>query len=128
MTATQEVKMSDELDLLIGSIEGEGPSPDFVASLREQIVAETTALADLADGGEPVSLIDLRPEPEEQAMSKTRWIIGGLVAAAIVLIVGVAVLASGGDEEEGGGLRRHDRDSRGVNEHIRRTDHLGGAR
>ena len=94
--------VADDLELIVRSIEGEGPSPDFVASLRERIVAEaemTTSAVDVDD--QPVVEIDLRPQAEERTMTTTRWMLAGLAAAAIALIVGFVALSGDGDD---GGL------------------------
>jgi hypothetical protein len=93
--------MADSLERLVQSIEGEGPSPEFVADLRTRVLAET-ATSGIGTGDEPVDLIDLRPETEGHAMTTKRWILAG-VAAVIAVIVGVAVL-SGGDDDGGGEL------------------------
>jgi len=85
---------------LVQSIEGEAPSPDFVASLRQQIVAET-ATPQVVTDAEPVFELDLRPESEERPMAPKRWIVAGLAAAAIALIVGFVALSGDGDD---GGL------------------------
>ena len=87
--------MADELELLVRSIEGEAPSSEFVATLREQIAAEVVAAAAVTD--EPVVEIDLRREADGSRPRRARWILAG-VAAAIVLIVGFAALRSGSDE------------------------------
>lgn len=94
--------MADDLELVVRSIAGEGPSPDFVATLRERVVAEaeaTTSPVVLED--QPVRQLDLRPEPEEHPMTKTRGIAAGLaaVAAVIALIVGLAALIRDGGPE-----------------------------
>jgi len=87
--------MADELELLIRSLEGEAPSSEFVATLREQIANDVAAAVDFAD--EPVIEIDLRAEAVSSTRRPTRWVLAG-VAAAIVLIVGFAALRSGDDE------------------------------
>ena len=42
--------MADDLELMMRSIEGEGPSPDFVATLRERVVAEADVITSAVDG------------------------------------------------------------------------------
>ncbi|MEE9415228.1 MAG: hypothetical protein V3V01_08080 [Acidimicrobiales bacterium] len=88
--------MADDLDLEVLSIKGEGPSPDFVANLRERVAAEIAKSA-IAPDDELVIAVNLRPNDKEQAVAKTRLILAG-VAAAIILISGFAVLS--GDEED----------------------------
>ncbi len=91
--------MADDLERSGHSIEGEGPSPDFVATLRERIVAEETVSVELAEGRDPAVTVVLRPEPEERIMRTKRWMLVGF-AAAIALIAGVVVLDR--DSDEGG--------------------------
>jgi hypothetical protein len=94
----READMADDLDLNLHSITGEGPSPDFVARLREQVAVELAkSAADLND--EFVVDVDLRPNEKEHAMTKTRWMLVVGAAAAIALIVGL--VAVGGDSDEG---------------------------
>lgn len=94
--------MADDLELMMRSIEGEAPSPDFVATLRQRIVAEAEAITSaIDDGDQPVVEIDLRPQAEERTMTTTRWMLAGLAAAAIALIVGFMALSGDGDD---GGL------------------------
>ena len=89
--------MSDDLEMALQTIDGEGPSPEFVAGLREQLAAELASSADFGEH-EPVVAIDPRPEQEEPVMTKARLILAGLAAAAIALVVGFAALRS---EERG---------------------------
>ena len=77
-------------------VEGEGPSPEFVANLRERIVAETGSPALKADD-ERVFEIDLRPPSEEHVTTTTRqWVL--VAAAAIIVIVGFLALSGNGDD------------------------------
>ena len=88
--------MDDDLDMNLHSITGEGPSPDFVARLREQVAVELAKSAvDLND--DLVVEIDLQPK-KENAMTKTRWMLVVGAAAAIALIVGLVALTSDSDE------------------------------
>ncbi len=91
--------MADDLERSLHSIEGEDPSADFVATLRERIVAEETASMELAEGRDLAVTVVLRPELEERNVRTKRWMLVGL-AAAVVLIAGVAAL--NGDSDEGG--------------------------
>ena len=90
--------MADDLELVVRSIEGEGPSPDFVADLRERIVAEITTPA-VGSDDESVVVFDLRPEAKERPMTSKRMALAGLAAAAIVVIVGFVALSDAADED-----------------------------
>ena len=87
--------MSDNLDRLIDAIEGEGPSPEFVANLRERIVNETQALAEVRD-----RVLEIEAPPSGgrplRGQALGRWL---LTTAAAVIIVGFIML--GGDDNEG---------------------------
>jgi hypothetical protein len=87
--------MADELELLVRSIEGEAPSSDFVATLRERIAIDIAAAVDVAD--EPVVEFDLRAEADSSTRWPARWVLAA-VAAAIILIVGFTVLRDGSTE------------------------------
>ncbi len=90
--------MADDLELLVRSIEGEGPSPDFVADLRNQIVAEASTPSVAADD-ESVVVVDLRPDVKERPMTNPRLALAGLAAAVIVMIVGFVTLRDAADED-----------------------------
>lgn len=89
--------MSDDLDNTVSSVQGEGPSPDFVAALRERIVAESNAHPQT--GIAPVTVLEVTSQ-REQGMSTTRKITIGLAAAAIVLVAGFAIISNGNDSDE----------------------------
>jgi hypothetical protein len=76
--------MTDDLERLVRSIEGEGPSPDFVSSLRERIVAETSTPTIVDD--HPVVDIDLG-QTRRETMMATRWKWVGLAAAVLVAVI-----------------------------------------
>ena len=66
--------MTDDLERLVRSTEGEGPSPEFVTRLRERIVAETSPPGIPADD-HPVVDIDLRSNRSDRrdTATATRW-------------------------------------------------------
>lgn len=86
--------MADDLDLGVRSIEGESPSPDFLASLRERVLAEAAARTN--DG----VIVEVELEPlheEERTMNTTRWLLAGAAAAVIALVVGLVAVT--GDDD-----------------------------
>lgn len=89
--------MSDDLDSTVSSARGQSPSPDFVADLRERIVAESTAQAQT--GIAPVTELEVT-SLREQRMTTPRKMTIGLVAAAIVLVAGFAIIGNGADSDE----------------------------
>lgn len=89
-------QMSDDLDSTVSSARGESPSPDFVAALRERIVAESKAAP--RTGIAPVTELEIKPL-REQGMTTRRKMTIGLVAAAIVVVAGVAAIANSGDSD-----------------------------
>ena len=90
--------MADDLERLMRSIEGEGPSPDFVAHLREQLVTELNTAPDERDD---VTVVDLSsgPDTERHRMTMNRWILT-TAAAAIIAIVGIVALTIRDDSQE----------------------------
>lgn len=88
--------MSDDLDNQFSSTQGQSPSPDFVAALREQIVTESKAQPQT---GAQITEVEFTSE-REQGMTATRKMAIGLVAAAIVLIGGFAIFSNGNDSQE----------------------------
>lgn len=88
--------MADDLELAVRSIDGEGPSTDFVVTLRERLLAEAAApTASRSD--EAIVGIELQPqEHEERATKYTRWILAG-AAAVIALLVGLVAVT--GDDD-----------------------------
>ncbi len=89
--------MSDDLDNTVSSARGQSPSPDFVAALRERIVAESKAQP--KTGIAPVTELEAT-SLREQGMTTTRKMTIGLVAAAIVLVAGFAIIGNGNDSDE----------------------------
>lgn len=86
--------MSDDFDNALASMRGEGPSPDFVAALRERIAADsnTTQRSSIA------AVTELEIEPlRENSMAMTQKFIIGLVAAAIALVAGLAAIGNGSE-------------------------------
>lgn len=84
--------MSDDLEQSVCSTEGDLPSPEFVASLRERVAAEAEQTRPEADlGGHTVLEVDFRPEAEEHTMNRSRGLVAVVAAAAIALIVGIVV-------------------------------------
>lgn len=89
--------MSEDLDVLIGATEGEGPSADFVARLRAEVLAEASAPYDQPGIAEidvteprPVRSVDRRPPWTQLSLA---------AAAAVVLIVCVFALRGGQDDD-----------------------------
>ena len=89
--------MSDDLDNTVSSARGQSPSPDFVAALRERIVAESKTQPQT--GIAPVTELEVA-SLKEQGMTTTRKMTIGLVAAAIILVVGFATIGNGNDSDE----------------------------
>ena len=89
--------MSEDLENTVASARGQGPSSDFVAALRERIVAEANARPQT--GITPVTELEVTPL-REQGMTTTRKMIIGLVAAAIVLVAGFAIIGDGNDSDD----------------------------
>ena len=89
--------MADDLELTLRSIEGEGPSPDFVASLRERVLAEAAAPRATTGDDIVVTVEPQPPEQEERLMTKTRWMLASAAAAVILVIVGIVAVTSGDD-------------------------------
>ena len=87
--------MADDLELVMRSIDGEGPSPDFVTSLRKRIVAETTTETTSVTSNDE---IELRRHRKDRTMTNTRKAMVGFAAAAIVLILGFVALGGGDDD------------------------------
>lgn len=90
--------MADDLELELRAIAGEGPSPEFVASLRERVLAEAAAPRVTTSDGEIVAVVPRPLDQEERTMTKNRWMLAGAAAAVIALIVGLVVVAGGGDD------------------------------
>ncbi len=86
--------MSDDLERSLPSTRGEGPSPAFVDSLRERIIAESPG-AQRRDEP-PLTNIEFLPL-KEQRMSNLRMVIVGLAAAAIVVVAGFIATGTGAD-------------------------------
>ncbi|MEM7095338.1 MAG: hypothetical protein AAF567_20225 [Actinomycetota bacterium] len=103
--------MAADLERLIRSIEGDRPSPEFVADLRERLIQETLAKIDDAPN------IDVEPTPDighgsdrsdsgadpgpEGSVSPRSFGHGWLLAtaAAVVLVVGLLVVTTTGRDE-----------------------------
>ena len=60
--------MADDLELGLRSIEGEGPSPDFVASLRERLLTEAATPSARTDDEMIVAVEPGPPEQEDRSM------------------------------------------------------------
>lgn len=90
--------MSDDLVVLLGLTEGEGPSEEFVATLRQQLIGEAT------DSPTRMTLVDTEPpdvlgSPEHPAQPVARWRLLLVAAAVATVVVGVIIvqqLAGGG--------------------------------
>lgn len=92
--------MADDLERLVCSSEGEGPSSDFAVSLRERLVAEVAhPTPGFDDGAELLDVIDLRPAVAEERPMTNKTLIAAALAAAIVLIAGLTMVF--GDDENG---------------------------
>ncbi len=82
--------MAEDLDMLMRSVQGDSPSPEFVAALRERVIAES---------GQPIVLT---VEPVVAVVPRDRTAAGGpgptqlilAAAAAITLIVGFVILSA----------------------------------
>ncbi len=91
--------MSDDLGRLMQATEGEGPSPEFRARLRAQIVAETGETApDVAN--DVVVVLDLTSNDDPTATRRAKPRFGLLVAcaAAVLAIAGVWVSLTNDDD------------------------------
>jgi hypothetical protein len=93
--AKREVVMADDLELRVRTVEGEGPSREFVLRLRNQIVAETKPPVIVTDAESAIE-IDLRPSDDPP--NSRRWAITALAAAAVAVIVGFVALTADGDD------------------------------
>ncbi len=83
-----------DLERLIDVSEGEGPSPEFVAALRQRVLAEAAKRPEPKNGAMVIDLNDPRRnknDPENRTWGTTRLI---LAAAAVVLVVGVAAVVA----------------------------------
>ncbi|MBT8241840.1 MAG: hypothetical protein KJN63_11495, partial [Acidimicrobiia bacterium] len=94
----QVVVMADDLNRLMDAIDGEGPSPEFVATLRERIVAETATNTPPVD--DVIVELDLQAQTEEHVSTPARWALVGIAAAAIAVIVSYAALNGSGRNGE----------------------------
>jgi hypothetical protein len=90
--------MTDHLERSLDSTEGEGPSPEFVAALRNRIVAESSAPTRSGVAG-PVTEIELAPTRENNMGTIQKAIIA-LAAAAVVAVGGYAAIGNWGDSDE----------------------------
>ncbi len=93
--------MADDLELILDSIEGEGPSPEFVTSLRNRVVAEM-AKSETDFDHDPVIEINLRRIARESAMSKNRSMLArgaAAVIAVIAVVTGLLALLGGSNGE-----------------------------
>ncbi|MGI9622178.1 MAG: hypothetical protein ACR2PK_05010 [Acidimicrobiales bacterium] len=92
--------MSDsELRELFSSIEGQEPTPDFLADLWTDLDAELS----LQDQVEPIELAQPSDVTHELGRSPHQWWVGGAVAAvaaAILIVVGFLTLARGGNPDD----------------------------
>lgn len=81
--------MSEDLKRLVRGVEGEGPSTEFRARLRAQIVAETEDTDATQD--DIVVVVDLTAsdEEDEQTTAKPRFGLLVACAAAVLAIVGI---------------------------------------
>ncbi len=78
--------MADDLELLLRSTEGEAPSSEFVASLRERVVAE-------AQSRPTVGSIESEGDPQvESVVRRPRWFLLAAAAAVVALIAGAVLL------------------------------------
>jgi hypothetical protein len=99
MSTEKEKTMADDLEYMMPVVEGEGPSPEFVARLRAQIVSETEATTprstDDADhfGDSGDNLVDIRSvtRPDRRPAMR-RGPLLGWAAAAAVLVAGLVVV------------------------------------
>jgi len=102
--------MTENLDTLITSIHGEGPSAEFVARLRAEVVAEATvapndkgvASVDVVPSAHTridvaeIELID--PHAQERSGRTRRWTrLGAAAAASAVLVAGAIGLSTNED-------------------------------
>ncbi|NNF55554.1 MAG: hypothetical protein HKN03_14060 [Acidimicrobiales bacterium] len=88
--------MADDLEVMMRYVEGEGPSPEFVATLRERIVAETASPENAADD-ERVFEINVQPPPPDHVTTTRRqWIL--VAVATIIVIVGFLALSRGSND------------------------------
>ncbi|MFV2039208.1 MAG: hypothetical protein ACC660_03095 [Acidimicrobiales bacterium] len=91
----------EELRQIMAAIEGDDPSPVFVAELRSQLEAELSD--DWWDDKRihQVTLVESQPELEKQQMNTKLWSTVAAVAAAIVVVVGiVAVTGDANDNSD----------------------------
>lgn len=88
------IVVADDLDVMIESAEGEGPSPAFVAALRERILAE--ASVSVSSINPPVEEISIRPVVAEA--SRRSWV---MVAAAVAVAALAGVTVVRVDEDRG---------------------------
>ena len=90
--------MAEDLRRMVGSSEGEGPSPEFVATLRARIIAETETLdRDPGVGRAVGTVVELGAERTVDAPrrpSVQRRLVIGVVAAGIALVAGMVVATS----------------------------------
>ncbi len=90
--------MADDLDLeiLLHHAEGEGPSPEFVALLRQRVIEETSSGARPVAGPPGATVVELdRPEPSGPPTFRRRLV---ALAAALVVIAGAVVIATSRSE------------------------------
>lgn len=85
--------MDEDLGQKLRAVEGDRPSPEFVATLRRRVLAEATTPPS-ADAIEPITEFDVDAQPHVHAESRTRWPRAAVTMAAAAAVV--AALAFGG--------------------------------
>ncbi len=70
--------MTENIEDIVHAAQGQGPSPDFVARLRAQIVAETEGSGSVADGGGRVRTADALPNSLGTVVGEPDDEVGGL--------------------------------------------------
>lgn len=94
--------MADDLELRMRSIGGEGPSPEFVATLRERVLAEAAMRRRPApqDTNDPtMEDIMLSPERNDSPTTSRRWTMIAAAVAALALVGGLVYAGTRADED-----------------------------
>lgn len=89
--------MPDELQRTVRSIEDEGPSPEFVATLRELVLAEETTQNVAVSDGASVEIVQMPGERVARGTAGRRWALAGAAAALVALVVGLVVVVGDGE-------------------------------
>jgi hypothetical protein len=90
--------MDDRIDRLMESVEGDGPSPEFVANLRQRVLDEATWVAhDTRIDAKELVTVTSRPRTEARP-TRLRLLVASAAAVLAIVAVALSLVASNDDQ------------------------------